>query len=313
MKSAEVEDRGLFTETYCKICNAQLISESQRVAHYESKKHANKVRLYYMLHPEDGGPPSKKLRPDDPESDETEVDRNKCCTLCNMFFTSAIVAESHYQGKIHAKRVKLVLGESPDIPARTEPAQENTDHLEDALEEDTLWSMNIGSESRKFCDLCRAWFNNPMMAQQHYEGKKHKKNAARARLLQRLGETLDSEALEALRSSYSCNICNMVLNSVEQYHAHLKGARHQNNANNNSEENKINGQQHHEDPTDSETQPGNTYHPKSNGQKRLAKEGKDNDSGRSSLSPQQVPEDAGECSPDMFYPVMVGGEGHILC
>ncbi|MEE6486211.1 hypothetical protein FKM82_014543 [Ascaphus truei] len=65
MKSAEVEDGALFTEAYCKICNAQLISESQRVAHYESKKHANKVRLYYMLHPEDGGPPSKKLRPDD--------------------------------------------------------------------------------------------------------------------------------------------------------------------------------------------------------------------------------------------------------
>uniref|UniRef100_A0A8C5Q989 U1-type domain-containing protein n=1 Tax=Leptobrachium leishanense TaxID=445787 RepID=A0A8C5Q989_9ANUR len=120
MKSAEVEGRTLFTDTYCKICNAQLISESQRVAHYESKKHANKVRLYYMLHPEDGGPPSKKLRPDDPESDETEVDKNKCCTLCNMFFTSAIVAESHYQGKTHAKRVKLVLGESPNTPAQTD-------------------------------------------------------------------------------------------------------------------------------------------------------------------------------------------------
>ncbi len=32
----------------------------------QSKKHANKVRLFYMLHPEDGGPPSKRLRPDNP-------------------------------------------------------------------------------------------------------------------------------------------------------------------------------------------------------------------------------------------------------
>ncbi|XP_073451628.1 zinc finger matrin-type protein 4 [Aquarana catesbeiana] len=309
------EDRVLFTETYCKICNAQLISESQRVAHYESKKHANKVRLYYMLHPEDGGPPSKKLRPDDPESDETEVDKNKCCTLCNMFFTSAIVAESHYQGKTHAKRVKLVLGESPDIPARAEPVQENPEQAEIALqEEDTLWSFNIGSESRKFCDLCRAWFNNPMMAQQHYEGKKHKKNAARARLLQRLGETLDSEALEALRSSYSCNICNMVLNSVEQYHAHLKGVRHQNNANNNSDGSKLNGQGNLQNSPDAQTEPRSNFYTGNDIQKQLVKEGKDNDSGRSSLSPPQVPDETEQCSPDdNFYPVIIGQESHIVC
>lgn len=41
------------------------------------------------------------------------MDRNKCCTLCNMSFTSAVVAESHYQGKIHAKRLRLLLGEEP--------------------------------------------------------------------------------------------------------------------------------------------------------------------------------------------------------
>lgn len=35
---------------------------------HQSKKHANKVRLFYMLHPEDGGPPSKRLRPDNPVS-----------------------------------------------------------------------------------------------------------------------------------------------------------------------------------------------------------------------------------------------------
>ncbi|XP_071985372.1 zinc finger matrin-type protein 4 isoform X3 [Engystomops pustulosus] len=282
----------------------------------ESKKHANKVRLYYMLHPEDGGPPSKKLRPDDPESDETEVDKNKCCTLCNMFFTSAIVAESHYQGKTHAKRVKLVLGETADIPARAEPVQENPDPTEVTIqEEDTIWSINIGSESRKFCDLCRAWFNNPMMAQQHYEGKKHKKNAARAKLLQRLGETLDSEALEALRSSYSCNTCNMVLNSVEQYHAHLKGARHQNNANNISDGTKLNGQSVLQNPTERPMLPRINFHTRNNMQKRLAKEaGKDNDSGRSSLSPPQVPEDTGECSPEnTFFSIMVTEENHILC
>lgn len=34
-----------------------------------------------------------------------------------MSFTSAVVAESHYQGKIHAKRLKLLLGEQPALKA----------------------------------------------------------------------------------------------------------------------------------------------------------------------------------------------------
>ncbi|KAG7258836.1 hypothetical protein CRUP_014005, partial [Coryphaenoides rupestris] len=165
---------GVFTQSYCNICNAQLISESQRTAHYESRKHANKVRLFYMLHPQDGGPPCKKLRPDNPDSAETEVDRNKCCTLCNMFFTSAIVAQSHYQGKTHTKRVRL-----------------------------------------------------PLMAQQHYEGRKHRRNAARSRLLQQLAGRLEDQT-PGLHSSYSCSVCRVVLNSIEQYHAHLQGVKHQN-------------------------------------------------------------------------------------
>ncbi|TRY54431.1 hypothetical protein DNTS_023699 [Danionella cerebrum] len=48
-------------------------------------------------------------------SEDGDVDKNKCCTLCNMSFTSAVVAQSHYQGKIHAKRLKLLLGEQPAV------------------------------------------------------------------------------------------------------------------------------------------------------------------------------------------------------
>ncbi|XP_044070905.1 zinc finger protein isoform X2 [Siniperca chuatsi] len=243
MKSAGVVDGGLFTESYCNICNAQLISESQRTAHYESKKHANKVRLFYMLHPEDGGPPSKRLRPDNPDCAETEVDRNKCCTLCNMFFTSAIVAQSHYQGKTHAKRVRLVLGEPPSLPtAMTSPTNTDsspstpvpTDPAACPPPSPALpWPMavdggNSGREAGKYCCLCRAWFNNPLMAQQHYEGKKHRRNAARARLLEQLAGSLDATESTGLRSSYSCSVCSVVLNSIEQYHAHLQGSKHQN-------------------------------------------------------------------------------------
>ncbi|XP_033887699.1 zinc finger matrin-type protein 4-like isoform X2 [Acipenser ruthenus] len=229
MKSAGVGNGGIFTDSYCNICNAQLISESQRVAHYESKKHANKVRLFYMLHPEDGGPPSKRLRPDNPESDASEVDRNKCCTLCNMFFTSAIVAQSHYQGKTHAKRVRLVLGEPPSTPTTVSSPDSTSIASQPADQPPPLdWPPANDSEAGKFCCLCGAWFNNPLMAQQHYEGKKHKRNAARARLLEQLAGSLGATETTALRSRYSCAMCNMILNSIEQYHAHLQGSKHQN-------------------------------------------------------------------------------------
>uniref|UniRef100_A0AAQ4PE12 C2H2-type domain-containing protein n=1 Tax=Gasterosteus aculeatus aculeatus TaxID=481459 RepID=A0AAQ4PE12_GASAC len=66
------------------------------------------------------------------------------------------------------------------------------------------------------------------MAQQHYEGKKHRRNAARARLLEQLAGSLDATESTGLRSSYSCSVCSVVLNSIEQYHAHLQGSKHQN-------------------------------------------------------------------------------------
>ncbi|KAJ8248393.1 hypothetical protein GJAV_G00241560 [Gymnothorax javanicus] len=232
MKSAGVSDGGLFTETYCNICNAQLISESQRVAHYESKKHANKVRLFYMLHPEDGGPPSKRLRSDNSDGDDTAVDQNKCCTLCNMFFTSAIVAKSHYQGKTHAKRLRLVLGEIPNTPTPTDSSPSTPQPMDPVpvppLSPSPLWPLTNHSEAGKYCCLCGAWFNNPLMARQHYEGKKHKRNAARVRLLEQLSGSVDTHQGTGLRSSYSCSVCNVILNSIEQYHAHLQGSKHQN-------------------------------------------------------------------------------------
>ncbi|NWI60707.1 ZMAT4 protein, partial [Calyptomena viridis] len=224
MKSSDI-DQDLFTESYCKVCSAQLISESQRVAHYESRKHASKVRLYYMLHPIDGGCPAKKLRSEN-GGDGDSVDKNKCCTLCNMSFTSAVVAESHYQGKIHAKRLKLLLGEQPALKATGSSFTAALGSLKPHTDGAPVPPPQR-RDSDRYCQLCTAWFNNPLMAQQHYDGKKHKKNAARADLLEQLGKTLDLGELRGLKRSYTCNICSVTLNSIEQYHAHLKGSKHQ--------------------------------------------------------------------------------------
>ncbi|KAM6369703.1 zinc finger matrin-type protein 4 isoform 7-T7 [Pluvialis apricaria] len=169
-----------------------------------------------------------QLKSSGQKTDGDSVDKNKCCTLCNMSFTSAVVAESHYQGKIHAKRLKLLLGEQPALKAtETTLSSLKQPHTDSPP---VVPSPHQRRDSDRYCQLCAAWFNNPMMAQQHYDGKKHKKNAARADLLEQLGKTLDLGELRGLKRSYTCNICSVTLNSIEQYHAHLKGSKHQTNS-----------------------------------------------------------------------------------
>ncbi|OXB80998.1 UNVERIFIED_CONTAM: hypothetical protein H355_006081 [Colinus virginianus] len=165
------ENGHIFTEAQCKVCSALLISESQRLAHYQSKKHANKVRRYLSIHGEEELAPGKRMKLDAKvrggpvpwESGEAAgcvaplcdiceskqegtngEDRNKCCPICNMTFSSPAVATSHYLGKTHAKNVKQ---QSPKVEA----------------------------------------------------GK-----------------------------GYPCNTCNIVLNSIEQYQAHISGFKHKN-------------------------------------------------------------------------------------
>ncbi|XP_040302057.1 zinc finger protein 346 isoform X6 [Herpailurus yagouaroundi] len=96
----------LFTNTQCKVCCALLISESQKLAHYQSKKHANKVKRYLAIHGmETLKGETKKL--DSDQKNSRSKDKNQCCPICNMTFSSPVVAQSHYLGKTHAKNLKL--------------------------------------------------------------------------------------------------------------------------------------------------------------------------------------------------------------
>ncbi|XP_048648826.1 zinc finger matrin-type protein 4 isoform X1 [Marmota marmota marmota] len=133
-------------------------------------------------------------------SDADMVDKNKCCTLCNMSFTSAVVADSHYQGKIHAKRLKLLLGEKTPLKTTATPLSSLKPPRVEAAP--VVASPYQRRDSDRYCGLCAAWFNNPLMAQQHYDGKKHKKNAARVALLEQLGTTLDMGELRG-KSNFS--------------------------------------------------------------------------------------------------------------
>ncbi|XP_063498613.1 zinc finger protein 346 isoform X10 [Symphalangus syndactylus] len=144
----------LFTNTQCKVCCALLISESQKLAHYQKSSRSK--------------------------------DKNQCCPICNMTFSSPVVAQSHYLGKTHAKNLKLKQQSTkvealskrltnPFLVASTLALHQNREMI----------------DPDKFCSLCHATFNDPVMAQQHYVGKKHRKQETKLKLMARYGRLAD--------------------------------------------------------------------------------------------------------------------------
>ncbi|PWA23134.1 hypothetical protein CCH79_00002495 [Gambusia affinis] len=178
-----IRERGdLFSDTQCKVCSAVLISQSQKLTHYQSKKHANKVRRFLSLENENGDP-VKKPKTSDNDCNNGDTDRLKACHLCNMTFTSPVMAESHYQGKFHAKRLKMkaVESQTPEASQTSQPVEKPVDNSAGGSEADN------NNNPDRFCSTCKASFNNPLMAQQHYAGKKHKKHMTRLKLMETYG------------------------------------------------------------------------------------------------------------------------------
>ncbi|XP_006884449.1 PREDICTED: zinc finger protein 346-like [Elephantulus edwardii] len=197
----------LFTNTQCKVCCALLISESQKLAHYQSKKHANKVKRYLAIHGmETLKGETKKL--DSDQKSSRSKDKNQCCPTCNMTFSSPVVAQSHYLGKTHAKNLKL-----KQQSTKVEALHQNRDMI----------------DPDKFCSLCHATFNDPVMAQQHYVGKKHRKQETKLKLMAHYGRLADPAVTDSSAGKgYPCKTCKIVLNSIEQYQAHVSGFKHKN-------------------------------------------------------------------------------------
>lgn len=73
----------------------------------------------------------------------------------------------------------------------------------------------------KYCALCAALFNNPQMALQHYNGRKHQRNQAKQELLRELGDEIQPAY------SLMCHMCSVQFDSVEMYQAHMHGNKHQ--------------------------------------------------------------------------------------
>ncbi|XP_063058386.1 zinc finger protein 346 [Engraulis encrasicolus] len=236
------ENSDLFSDTQCKVCSAVLISDSQKLAHYQSKKHANKVRRYMFIHKEDSTL-VKRLKTSTTESDTIDdlVDRTKACPVCNMTFHTPVIAESHYQGKVHAKNLKLKLANANTqtaSPQAKTPQQTKPDagpKQQPQAPAAVQGPVPEGTMTDRFCSLCNATFNNPLMAQQHYVGKKHQKQVAKpkASVPHATGDTAKPKTIVPHSTApglkgYPCKVCKIELNSQKQFEAHISGAKHKN-------------------------------------------------------------------------------------
>lgn len=243
----EKTKKELFTDTFCRVCGAVLQFEAHRNAHYEGKRHAQKVRLYFLKQELEELTYKKKQKVEHVDfhvEKGLSLDKNKFCSLCNMVFSSPVVAQSHYIGKIHAKKLKQTSGEQnewsagPEENAQIETAVDESSPVSSPLQEksnqqDVSADPSCGdnaldlSDPNKYCKLCCATFNKPLVAQQHYNGKKHARNEARRKMMQEMGDTgvtMDSGVGEGI---FVCPICSISLTSIEMYQSHMQGNKHQ--------------------------------------------------------------------------------------
>ncbi|KAM6346002.1 LOW QUALITY PROTEIN: lysine-rich coiled-coil protein 1 [Podargus strigoides] len=237
----EATRKDLFTDTFCKLCMAVLPFESQRMSHYKGKNHAQKVRVYIQMHGEkherqEHGKQKKMDCINFQMDGSGVVDKNTYCNLSKVIFTSPVVAFSHYLGKIHTKKLKHLSGDQAHMPAQSvqlvsalqKPSAEKSLLLSEAKSSSSSSTRVKLNDSDKYCKLCCAPFSNPLVAQQHYFGKKHKRNGGRKEMLEELGD----KAIPAESSTnavgvgyYMCSVCNNT--SIEMYQSHVQGNKHQ--------------------------------------------------------------------------------------
>ncbi|XP_058392369.1 zinc finger matrin-type protein 1 isoform X4 [Diceros bicornis minor] len=176
----EQEKAELFTNNFCYACGVVLQFESQRISHYESEKHAQNVRFYFQMHGEQNEVLGNKMKMDVRTSQvyrNEVVDRNKFCDLCNMIFSSPVVAQSHYVGKVHAKKLKQLMEEHDQVsPSGFQPemgvpittSAESTFLKPLAVKPPPAFSMRT-----YVCHICNITFTSLEMFRSHMQGSEH--------------------------------------------------------------------------------------------------------------------------------------------
>ncbi|KFO30898.1 Zinc finger matrin-type protein 1 [Fukomys damarensis] len=154
----EEEMTELFTDNFCQVCGVVLQLNSQKISHYESEKHAQNVRLYFQMHEEQNKIHSKKMNMhfgNFKVHRTGTLDRDRFCDLCNMIFSSPVVAQSHYMGKVHSKKLKQITAKHNQVPSS-------------AFQPEMAFNMRT-----YVCRICRMTFRSLDMFWAHMQGREH--------------------------------------------------------------------------------------------------------------------------------------------
>ncbi|XP_054962240.1 zinc finger matrin-type protein 1 isoform X5 [Pan paniscus] len=176
----EQEKAELFTDKFCQVCGVMLQFESQRISHYEGEKHAQNVSFYFQMHGEQNEVPGKKMKMhvENFQVHRYEgVDKNKFCDLCNMMFSSPLIAQSHYVGKVHAKKLKQLMEEhdqaspsgfQPEMGVPLTTSAESTFLKPLPVKPPPAFSMRT-----YVCHICSIAFTSLDMFRSHMQGSEH--------------------------------------------------------------------------------------------------------------------------------------------
>ncbi|KAJ8278582.1 hypothetical protein GJAV_G00089140 [Gymnothorax javanicus] len=221
---------------YCKLCNVTLNSAQQAQAHYQGKNHSKKLRNFYAGSQQ---PPPIRI-PEEPVTEQplapppaenaapckqtqavfkgasrvilaTESDY---CKLCDASFSSPTVAQAHYQGKNHAKRLRLTEPQSVDSSesnhrrVRTEGAEfklktRKITHFPPNLPGPYYnprprqriprdLAMCVTPSGQYYCSMCNSGAGEEADFRLHLESKQHKSRMSERRYrseMQTLGYT----------------------------------------------------------------------------------------------------------------------------
>uniref|UniRef100_A0A3B3DDT3 Zinc finger matrin-type protein 3 n=1 Tax=Oryzias melastigma TaxID=30732 RepID=A0A3B3DDT3_ORYME len=197
---------------YCKLCNVTLNSAQQAQAHYQGKNHSKKLRNFYAGSKQ---PPAIRI----PEALEGVgqtgfgaprvilATENDYCKLCDASFSSLAVAQAHYQGKNHAKRLRLAEAQqnSNNISAEAVPRRIRKDGSEYRLVKNRRspqmpatmqgpyynprprqriprdLAMCVTPSGQFYCSMCNCGAEQETDFRQHLESKQHKAKVSELR------------------------------------------------------------------------------------------------------------------------------------
>uniref|UniRef100_A0A8B9M8N0 Zinc finger matrin-type 3 n=1 Tax=Accipiter nisus TaxID=211598 RepID=A0A8B9M8N0_9AVES len=199
----------------CKLCNVTLNSAQQAQAHYQGKNHSKKLRNYYaanscpaparMNNSVEPAPPQVVSLPAQMGSSKPGgrvilATENDYCKLCDASFSSPAVAQAHYQGKNHAKRLRLAEAQNNSFSDASElgkrrarkegneykmmqnrrnmyTVQNNTGPYFNPRSRQRIprdLAMCVTPSGQFYCSMCNAGASEEMEFRQHLESKQHK-------------------------------------------------------------------------------------------------------------------------------------------